>query len=167
LAGDSHRNQVSAEVGLPVSPQFGHRVRRVASRFCVGIGFGVISGRARILDHVARSTGVSVSLGRSVPPSVDFASGDLTCGEQCPEQPWPWSRRRQGRLGLDAALELLVERPIAFLCARALPLAKEQPCKGKEPATYFLHAVGDDLAFEPPSAHEGSPALLDVRGRVA
>jgi hypothetical protein len=106
-------------------------------------------------------------LGAERPAIVDFASGDLTCGEQCPEQPWPRSRRRQGRLGLDAALELLVERPIAFLCARALPLAKGQPCKGKEPATDFLQAVGDDLAFEPPSAHEGSPALLDLRGRVA
>jgi len=49
--------------------------------------------------------------------------------------------------------------------ARALPLAGVQPGKGEEPVTGFLEAVGHCLAFEPPFADEGPPALLDLRGR--
>src|SRR5258707_2220831 len=48
------------------------------------------------------------------------------------------------------------------------PLAERQPGKGEEPLTGLLEAVGYCLAFEPPFAHEGAPALLDLcrRGGV-
>ena len=42
-------------------------------------------------------------------PTIDLAHGDLTGGEQCPEQHGGGLRRGQHRLCLDAALELLVQ----------------------------------------------------------
>src|SRR5271167_3622705 len=96
-------------------------------------------------------------------PSVDFAHRDLTGGEQRPEQHGCGLGRRQHRLGLDAALELLVE---AFDCVggtRTLPLADGQPGEGEQPVTGLLEAVGHRLAFEPPFADEGPPVRLDFR----
>src|SRR6516162_111611 len=48
---------------------------------------------------------------------------------------------------------------------RAFPLAGRQPGESEEPITGFLKAIGHCLALEPPFADEGSPALLDLRGR--
>ncbi len=62
-------------------------------------------------------------------PPVDFAHCDLTRGEQCPEQHGGGLGRRQHRLRLDAALELLMEAFDHVGGARALPLAERQPGK--------------------------------------
>jgi hypothetical protein len=92
-------------------------------------------------------------LGAERPAILDFASGDLTCGEQC--------QNSHGRgLGEGRADWVLMRRlnsswsGRSLFCVHALPLAMGQPCKGKEPATYFLQAVGHRLAFEPP---DGDP----------
>src|SRR6516165_7046553 len=74
-------------------------------------------------------------------PSVDFAHGDLTCGEQCPEQHGGGLGGRQNRLCLDAALELLMEPFDRIRGACALPLAERQPSEGEEPITGLLQAV--------------------------
>jgi hypothetical protein len=76
-------------------------------------------------------------------PSVDFAHDDLTSGEQCPEQHGCGLGGGQHRLGLDAALEVLMEPFDRVGGARALPLAERQLGKGEEPLTGLLEAVGD------------------------
>ena len=92
-------------------------------------------------------------------PSVDLAHGDLTCGEQGPEQHRSSFGGRQNCLGLDAALELLMEPFDRIGGARTLLLAERQPGKREEPITGFLEAVGHRFAFEPPFAEEGASTL--------
>src|SRR6202035_4221532 len=94
-----------------------------------------------------------------------FAHCDLTRGEQRPEQHGSGFGRRQHRLGLDPALELLMEPFNRIGGARALPLAERQPGERKEPITGFLEAVGDRRAFEPPFADKSPSAFLDFRSR--
>src|SRR6516162_6853843 len=57
-------------------------------------------------------------------PSVDLAHGDLARSKQCPEQHRRGLGGRQYRLGLDAALELLMEAFDRVGGTRALPLAR-------------------------------------------
>ena len=97
-------------------------------------------------------------------PAVDFAHGDLTRGEQCPEQHRCGLGGRQHRLGLDPALELFMEPFDRVAGAHALPLAARQPGEGEETITSLLEAVGYRLAFEPPFAEEDPVPFLDLDG---
>jgi hypothetical protein len=56
-------------------------------------------------------------------PSINLAHRDLTSGEQRPEQHGGGLSRRQHRLGLDPAFELLVEPFDRVGGSRTLPLA--------------------------------------------
>jgi len=91
--------------------------------------------------------------------AVDFAHGDLTRGEQCPEQHCCGLGRRQHGLGFDPALELFMEPFDRVGGANALPLAGRQLGEGEEPVTSLLEAVGYRLAFE-----TAVKALAKVRG---
>jgi hypothetical protein len=86
----------------------------------------------------------------------------MTSGEQRPEQHGGSFGRRQHRLWLDAALELLMEPFDCISCPRGLPLAGRQSGEGKEPVTGFLEAVGHRLALEPSFADEGPPAQVSL-----
>src|ERR1700751_6033653 len=68
------------------------------------------------------------------------------------------------RLGLDAALELLMEPFDRVGGAHALPLAARQSGEGKEPITGLLEAVGYRLAFEPSFAQKSPAPVLDLDG---
>jgi hypothetical protein len=94
-------------------------------------------------------------------PSVDFAHGDLTSGEQRPEQHGCGLGRGQHCLGLDPTFELLVEPFDRVGGTRTLPLADGQPGEGEQPVTDLLKVVGYRFAFEPPFADEGTSAHLD------
>jgi hypothetical protein len=58
-------------------------------------------------------------------------------------------------LGLEPALELLMQPFDGVGCACALPLAERQSGESEEPITGFLKAVGDGLGFEVPFAQKG------------
>ena len=85
---------------------------------------------------------VSEFLGEGLPP-VDFAHGDLTRGEQCPEQHRCGLGRRQHGLGFDPALELFMEPFDRVGGANALPLAGRQlvKVKSRSPASSRLSAT--------------------------
>ena len=88
---------------------------------------------------------VSEFLGEGLPP-VDFAHGDVTRGEQCPEQHGCGLGRRQHGLGFNPALELFMEPFDGVGGANTLPLAARQPGEGEEPVTGLIEAVGYRLA---------------------
>ena len=100
-------------------------------------------------------------------PSVDFAHGDLTSGEQRPEQHGCSLGRGQHGLGFDPAFELLVQPFDCIGGARTLPLADGQSGEGEQPITGLLKAVGYRFAFEPPFANEGASTKLDFLAEVA
>src|SRR5512132_1681368 len=95
-------------------------------------------------------------------PAVDLAHGDLSGREQRPKQHSCGLRRRQDGLGLDAALELLVQPFDGIGGARRAPLAGRQAGEGEQPVTRFLQAVGDRPALQPPLAQEGLAPFLDL-----
>src|SRR6516162_310029 len=90
---------------------------------------------------------VSEFLGEGLPP-VDFAHGDLTRGEQCPEQHRCGLGRRQHGLGFDPALELFME-PLMALVVRTLfhwLRGSRVKVKSRSPASSRLSATALHLS---------------------
>ena len=100
-------------------------------------------------------------------PSVDLAQGDLGGSEQRPEQHGGGFGVGQHGLGLDPALELLVQ---ALDCVRGsyrLPLARREAGESEEFVAGLLQAVAARAAFEAPFADEGLAPGLDLVPRRA
>src|SRR3954468_9350740 len=87
-------------------------------------------------------------------PAVDLAHRDLARSEQRPEQPRGRFRRRQHGLGLDPALELLVQPLDRIGRPRRLPLALRQAQESEQALAGLLQARRDAGALQPPLAQE-------------
>lgn len=87
-------------------------------------------------------------------PSVDLAHGDLARGEQRPEQHGGGFGAGQHGLGIDAALEFLMQGLDRVRGTDRLPLVRRETREGEQPVASLLQAVGDGAAFEPPFADE-------------
>ena len=83
-------------------------------------------------------------------PAINAAQGDLTTGEQGPEQHAGGLGTWQQALGLDPALELLVQ-PLDGVCRPdRLPLIGRVEQESEQVGSCLLQAGGDGRALQPP-----------------
>src|SRR5271155_4720385 len=131
---------------------------------CVGIGWRVF-GRHEANRSCGEVNDLIVwFLGEGV-PSVDLAHGDLTRGEERPEQHGGGFGAGQDSLGLYPALEFFVQSLDRVRGSDRLPLARREPRECEQLVARFLQAVGDGAAFEAPLADERLAPGLDLAAR--
>ena len=102
-------------------------------------------------DEVKRLVGGSNVQGV---PAINAAQGDLSAGEQGPEQHAGGLGTRQQALRLDPALELLVQPLDGVRRPDRFPLIGRIEQEGEQVGSRLLKAGGDRRALQPPLAHE-------------